>query len=124
MRKSFLELDSSFFEKWLCPREKNFEWEKIFKIDIFVLKYVLNHYKLIPTNFFFEKFSIFLVTFCHFWAQKYRFYEFLGENFWNFFHPFHKDCNVVILRYYLHPYAIELCRLTRFIEFLTKNDQK
>ena len=30
--------------------EKNFQWEKIFKIDIFVLEYVLNNYKSIPTE--------------------------------------------------------------------------
>ena len=41
-------------KKWLCPREKIFQWEKIFKIDIFVLKYVLNHSKSIPTK---KKFS-------------------------------------------------------------------
>ena len=39
--------------------EKNFQREKIFKIDIFVLKHVLDHSKSIPTKKNFEKFSIF-----------------------------------------------------------------
>ena len=35
--------------------EKNFQWKKIFKIDIFVLKHVLDHSKSIPTKKNFSK---------------------------------------------------------------------
>ena len=35
--------------------EKNFQWEKIFKIDIFVLKHVLDDSKSIPTQKIFSK---------------------------------------------------------------------
>ena len=37
--KSYSELDGSLFEK-MAMLQKKFHWEKIFKIDIFVLKYV------------------------------------------------------------------------------------
>ena len=43
-----------FSKKWLSQK-KNFQWKKIFKIDIFVLKYVLNHSKSIPTKKMFSK---------------------------------------------------------------------
>ena len=73
---------------------KKFQWGKIFKIDIFVLKHVLDHSKSIPTkkNFSknFRKIFDFLVIFCHFWAQKIDFLNFLGENFWNFISPISK----------------------------------
>ena len=59
-----------FSKKWLCPREKFFQWEKIFKIDIFVLKYVLNHSKSIPTKKFFSKIFDFLVIF---WVKNHVF---------------------------------------------------
>ena len=62
MPKSSSELDGSFFEKWLCPTEKIFQLEKIFKFNIFVLKYVLNHSKSIPTKKNFRKIFDFLVT--------------------------------------------------------------
>ena len=50
-----------FGARWLTFRkngfvpEKIFQWEKIFKIDIFVLKYVLNHSKSISTKKIFSK---------------------------------------------------------------------
>ena len=50
---------SPIFRKNGYVPEKNFQQEKIFKIDIFVLKHVLNHSKSIPKKNFFEKFSIF-----------------------------------------------------------------
>ena len=62
-------------------KKKIFQREKIFKIDIFVLKHVLDHSKSIPTKKNFENFSIFLVIFDHFWAQKIEFLNFLGAKF-------------------------------------------
>ena len=76
-----------FGARWLTFRkngyvsEKNFQWEKIFKIDIFVLKYVLNHSKSIPTKKFFRKFFDFLGHFWSFLGQKIEFFDFLGQNF-------------------------------------------
>ena len=60
-RKIFDFLVTNFSKKWLCLRKK-FQWKKIFKIDIIVLKYVLNHSKSIPTKKNFRKIFDFLVT--------------------------------------------------------------
>ena len=60
-------------------RTKNFQWEKIFKIDIFVLKHVLDHSKSILTKKKFEKFSIFLVIFSIFDPKKKIFWSFFGQ---------------------------------------------
>ena len=54
-------LGHQFFEKTAMSQKKIFQWEKIFKIDIFVLKHVLNHSKSIPTKKNFRKFFDFLV---------------------------------------------------------------
>ena len=43
------------FEKTAMSLKRNFQWEKIFKIDIFVLKHVLDHSKSIPTKKIFSK---------------------------------------------------------------------
>ena len=61
MPKSSSELDGSFFgKKMAMSQRKILPMGKIFKIDIFVLKHVLDHSKSIPKKkFFFEKFSIF-----------------------------------------------------------------
>ena len=56
--KNFRFFVPNFSKKRLCPK-KNFQREKIFKIDIFVLKYVFDHSKSIPTEKIFESFSIF-----------------------------------------------------------------
>ena len=56
-RKIFDFLVTNFSKKRLCPRKK-IQREKIFKIDIFVLKHVLDHSKSILT----KKIAIFLVT--------------------------------------------------------------
>ena len=39
-----------FFEKTAMSQRKIFSMGKIFKFDIFVLKYILNHSKSIPTK--------------------------------------------------------------------------
>ena len=59
--KKFRFFGHEFFEKNGYVPEKNFQREKIFKIDIFVLKHVLDHSKSILTKKIFENFSIFLV---------------------------------------------------------------
>ena len=43
------------FRKMAMSQKKNFQWEKNFKIDIFVLEYVLNPSKSIPTKKVFSK---------------------------------------------------------------------
>ena len=62
-KKNFFEKFSIFwqsiFRKNGYVPEKNFQREKIFKIDIFVLKHVLDHSKSIPTKKVFETFLIF-----------------------------------------------------------------
>ena len=105
-------------------QKKNFQAEKIFKIDIFVLKHVLDHSKSIPTKKIFRKIFDFLVIFCHFWAQKIDFLNFWGENFEIFFTDFKRILLQSFFAITCIPTPIEHCRLTRFIEFLTKNSQK
>ena len=54
-------------------QRKKFLMGKIFEIDIFVLKHVLDHYKSILTKkIFFEKFSIFFGHFSSFFGPKHR----------------------------------------------------
>ena len=72
--KSSSELDGSFFEKMAMSQRKIFSMGKIFKFDIFVLKYVLNHSKSISTKKIFSKNFRFFVIFCHFLAQKNHFF--------------------------------------------------
>ena len=67
--KNFRFFGHHFFEKMAKSQKKKFQWEKIFKVDIFVLKYVLNHSKSIPTKKIFRKIFDFL-SFLPFWAQK------------------------------------------------------
>ena len=70
---------------WKTPMSlKKFSTGKIFKIDIFDLKHVLNHSKSIPTKKIFEKFSIF-GNFLPFLVPKKRFFEFLGGKILIFF---------------------------------------
>ena len=56
-----------FFEKTAVP-EKKISVEKIFKIDIFVLKHVLDHSKSIPTKKLWwdalESFELFEIFWC------------------------------------------------------------
>ena len=59
--------------------KKNFQLEKNFKIEFFVLKHVLDLSKSIPTKKFFSKNLDFLVIFCHIWAQKIDFFNCWGE---------------------------------------------
>ena len=100
-KKNFNFLVTNFSKKQLCPWKK-FLTGKIFKIDIFILKSVLDDSNSIPTKkFFFEKFSIFW-SFLPFLGPKIDFMNFLwGE----ILKIFLKDCIVVILRYYMHPYV-------------------
>ena len=84
-KKIFFEKFSIFwspiFRKNGYVPEKNFQREKIFKIDIFVLKHVLDHSKSIPTKKIFRKIFDFWAIFCHFRAQKINFLNFWGEKF-------------------------------------------
>ena len=126
--------NSHFSKKRLCPRKK-FLMVKIFRIDIFILKYGLDHSKSISTKKFFEKFSIFWSLFAIL-GPKNRSFEFFGieiliffggggKEILNFFFTHFKS---IVLRSFCAiariSTPIELCRLTRFIEFLTKNGQK
>ena len=86
---------------------KNIQREKIFKIDTFVLKHILDHSKSISTIKPFSKKIRFFGDFLPFFGQK-SIFEFVGggeDKFWNFFHPFQKVYIAVILRYYMHPYV-------------------
>ena len=53
--KNFRFFGHQFFEKTAMSQKKIFQREKIFKIDIFVLKHILDHSKSIPTKNFFSK---------------------------------------------------------------------
>ena len=53
--KNFRFFGHHFFEKNGYVPEKNFQREKIFEIDIFVLRHVLDHSKSIPNKKFFSK---------------------------------------------------------------------
>ena len=80
--------------------EKNFQREKVFKIDIFVLNHVLNHSKSIPTkNIFSKKFRFFWSFFAIFGPKKSIFRIFSASNFEKFYQPLQKDCIAVILHY-------------------------
>ena len=59
-----------FFEKTAMSQKKIFQGEKIFKLEIFILKYVLNHSESIPTKKIFENFPFF----GHFGGKKSRFF--------------------------------------------------
>ena len=79
--------------------ENKFSMGKIFKLDIIVLKHVLDHSKSISTKTIFENFSIFLVIF----GAKNRFFALLGGEILNFFSTFQKYFIAIILRYCTHP---------------------
>ena len=70
--------------------QKKFQREKIFKIDIFVLKHVLDHSKSIPTKKNFSKNFRFFGHFLPFLGPKNRFFEFLGGEILKFFSPISK----------------------------------
>ena len=81
-------------------------WEKIFKIEIFVLKYVLDHSKSIPMKKNFSKILRFFGDFFLFLGPKNRFFDFFGvEILKKKIRPFQQDCIAVILRYCMHLYA-------------------
>ena len=65
---------------------KKIQREKIFNTDIFILKYILDNSKSIPTKIFFRKILDFLVIFAILGAKKSIFWE----KFWFFFAHFKK----------------------------------
>ena len=75
-RSQSMSYNLHFSKKRLCPR-KNFQCGEIFKIDIFVLKYVLEHSKSIPTKSIFREIFDFSVIFC---AKKLLFRKFWAQN--------------------------------------------
>ena len=102
---------------------KKLSMEKNFKIDIFVLKYILDHPKSIPNKKLFSKNFRF---FGHFLGPKFVFFNWgEGKEILKVLFPHFKRialrscCAIARL-----PTSIELGRLTRFIKFLTKNSQK
>ena len=65
-------LVTNFSKNGYVP-EKNFQREKIFKIEIFILKYALNHSESIPTKKNFRKFFENFRFFGHFWGKNHVF---------------------------------------------------
>ena len=121
--KFFDFLVTNFSKNGYVP-QKIFQREKIFKIDISVLEPLLDHSKSIPTKkIFFEKNSIFLVIFRLFGPKNRFFFNFEGRNFESFSTHFKRIvlwsfCSITCILT-----SIELYRLTRIMDFLTKNSQ-
>ena len=111
---------SHFSDKRLCPWNK-FTMEKIFKIDIFVLVHVMVHSKSIPTKKpIFENFSIFWSFFAVFGQNPDL--SIFGER--NFFTHFKRIVRWSFCAITCILTSFELCWLSRFFEFLTKNGQQ
>ena len=101
---------SPIFRKKTAMSQKKFSMGKNFPIRYFRLKTRFGPFKIdSDQKTFFEKFSIFW-SFLPFWGQKIDFFEFLGWEILNFFHPFQKDCIAVILRYCTPLYAKKCLR--------------
>ena len=67
--------------------KKNFQWEKNFKIEIYVLKHVLDHSKSIPTIKFFSKIFRFFGDLLPYLGPKNQCFKFLWDKFGKLFSP-------------------------------------
>ena len=92
--------DPHFSKKWLCQVIMGI----FFEIDIFVLKYVLDHSESIPTKNFFDQKFLSLLFFRPKKAKNRGFCRFLVEFFFKFLYPLLKLFIAVLSSHHTHVY--------------------